>query len=170
MLAEHIQFLRSVRTAIVKEEAASRVTGKGPGLSGDLGPSISSGVFVAAHWLRGGFRFAVSGRPRPGAAFCSPALPGGKITLALGGLFRMAVAQSVGAGCRLAGTLSIQMRHIPGGGRYSFGTGAFFSASFWRRESGGASDCDAPTVGKRSITVTNRKERNCIDRAYPING
>lgn len=39
-----------------------------------------------------------------------------KITRAFGGRRRIAVAQSVGAGCRPAGTPSIQMRHIPGGG------------------------------------------------------
>ena len=40
-----------------------------------------------------------------------------KITRALGGRLRIAVAQSVGAGCRFAGTLSSQMRHMPAGGR-----------------------------------------------------
>jgi hypothetical protein len=40
-----------------------------------------------------------------------------KMTFALGGRRRIAVEQSVGAGWRAAGTSSIQMRHIPGGGR-----------------------------------------------------
>ena len=66
----------------------------------------------------GGFRFVVAGRPRAGVSpFASPLRPGGKMTRALGGLFRIAVAQSVGAGCRAAGTLSTQIRHMPGGGR-----------------------------------------------------
>jgi hypothetical protein len=38
-------------------------------------------------------------------------------TCAFAGRRRTAVAQSVGAGWRSAGTPSIQMRHIPGGGR-----------------------------------------------------
>ena len=52
------------------------------------------------------------------------------MTRALGGRLRIAEAQSVGAGCRFAGTFSTQIRHIPGGGRYAFGTGAFFSEPF----------------------------------------
>jgi hypothetical protein len=35
---------------------------------------------------------------------------------ALFGRFLIALAQSVGAGCWLAGTFSSQMRHIPAGG------------------------------------------------------
>jgi hypothetical protein len=46
----------------------------------------------------------------------------GKITRALGGRLRTALAQSVGAGWRAAGTLSIQIRHIPFGGRCASGT------------------------------------------------
>jgi hypothetical protein len=43
-------------------------------------------------------------------------------TCAFAGRFRTAVAQSVGAGCRSAGTPSIQMRHIPAGGLKPSGT------------------------------------------------
>ena len=35
----------------------------------------------------------------------------------IAGWFLTAVSQSVGAGCRPGGTLSIQMRHMPAGGR-----------------------------------------------------
>src|SRR5471032_3583130 len=52
------------------------------------------------------------------------------MTRPLDGLLRTAVRQSVGAGCCLGGTLSSQMRHIPGGGRYAFGTS---SPDFWAR-------------------------------------
>jgi len=82
----------------------------------------------------------------------------------------MAVAQSVGAGWRLAGTLSTQIRHIPGGGRYSFGTGADFSVPFCVFASVGRNDCDAPVLGKRSMTATNRSEMDCIVPAYPVHG
>ena len=103
-----------------------------------------------------------------GDCFGSPALDG-KITRALGGLLRIAVGQSVGAGCRFAGTLSSQIRHIPGGGRYSFGIGAFFSESFWPFVSVGRNDCPSPEMGKRSKTTVNITARNCMTRAYPVN-
>jgi hypothetical protein len=56
---------------------------------------------------------------------------------------RIAVSQLVGAGCRAAGTLLTQIRHIPAGGRYCLGT-AGSRTTFCADESrafGGASDC-----------------------------
>ena len=44
-----------------------------------------------------------------------------KITWPLTGRLRTAVTQSVGAGCWFGGTPSIQIRHIPDGGRYAGG-------------------------------------------------
>jgi len=55
---------------------------------------------------------------------------------------------------------------MPGGGRYSFGMGAFFSASFCAFGSEGLSDCDSPDVGKRSRNAAKSSEMNCIGRAY----
>src|SRR5918997_2798571 len=43
------------------------------------------------------------------------------ITLPFAGRLRTAVLQSVGAGCCAGATPSIQMRHMPGGGRYPTG-------------------------------------------------
>jgi hypothetical protein len=78
-----------------------------------------SGAWIAASCSLVAGRWSpslVSGRL--GATdFASPGRAAGKMTLALGGLLRIAVAQSVGAGCRAAGTLSTQTRHMPGGGR-----------------------------------------------------
>jgi hypothetical protein len=50
-----------------------------------------------------------------------------KITRALRGWLRTALAQSVGAGCCAGGTLSSQIRHIPGGGKWVRGTEGFGS-------------------------------------------
>ena len=70
-------------------------------------------------YLVGGFFFEVSAFPfgaNPFGALDRP-FSAGKITLALGGLLRIAVEQSVGAGCLAAGTLSTHTRHMPAGGR-----------------------------------------------------
>ena len=64
----------------------------------------------------------------PGGADCDafagafPDAGSPKTTLAFAGRRRTAVAQSVGAGWRSGGTPSIQMRHMPGGGRKAPGT------------------------------------------------
>jgi hypothetical protein len=57
---------------------------------------------------------------RPRCAESSP-----KTTRPLVGRFLIAVAQSVGAGCCAGGTSSSQMRHIPAGGMYPFGSASF---------------------------------------------
>lgn len=51
-----------------------------------------------------------------------------KITRPFDGLLRIAVGQSVGAGCLDGGTLSIQIRHIPAGGRYRLGISSCFDS------------------------------------------
>ena len=89
-----------------------------------------------------------------------PPLPAGKTTRALGGRFRIAVAQSVGAGCRAAGTLSTQMRHMPAGGRYAFGIGG--SGSF------ALADCAVPCTGTKTVRAKRRLKTCGIGRAYPV--
>src|SRR4051812_25588308 len=68
-----------------------------------------------------------------GTLFLSPSLlllesakSSPKITRALAGRFFSADGQSVAAGCCAAGTPSIQIRHMPFGGRASAGMEAFF--------------------------------------------
>ena len=96
---------------------------------------------AAGEWVDGGFAAGTGGAGGAGgggaiagvtlcAAFCgagsraagcgADALTAGwspYTTCAFAGRRRTAVAQSVGAGCRSAGTPSIQIRHIPAGGR-----------------------------------------------------
>ena len=118
----------------------------------------------------GGFRlFVVSGRPRPCGVFL-PSLvrPGPNTTRALGGRLRIAVVQSVGAGWRVAGTLSTQIRHMPGGGMYSFGiddSRSFFCGgrSF---DFGGASDCAPAGVARMQEKAISRRDR-FMANGYP---
>ena len=80
-------------------------------LGGAAGCGERAGAFCGSP--AGGFELVVAGAVGVGfvAGACGP-----KITCAFAGRRRTAVAQSVGAGCRSAGTPSIQIRHIPGGG------------------------------------------------------
>src|SRR6476619_6880949 len=70
------------------------------------------------------------------------------MTRPLDGRLRTAVGQSVGAGCCLGGTLSSQIRHIPGGGRYALGTS---SPPFWA-----CATPAIPTVQARARKVVRR--------------
>lgn len=78
-----------------------------------VAPSRTASLAFPLSFTRGSSPGTRAGaRPPPPSPTSFP-----NTTLALGGRRRMAVEQSVGAGCRAAGTPSIQIRHMPGGGR-----------------------------------------------------
>lgn len=88
----------------------------------------------------------------------------GKITRPLGGRFLIALAQSVGAGCCAGGTLSIQMRHIPGGGRWLSGMSSLADSLLVigkRERTGGGEDCASIATGivARAATAVSARSR-----------
>ena len=66
---------------------------------------------------------------------------GPNTTCEFGDRTRMALAHSVGAGCRSGGTPPTQTRHMPAGGAYRVGTVASSWASRCRTDSGGPYRC-----------------------------
>ena len=91
------------------------------------GGGIAGGIGGGGAFFVGGSFFFV-GECGSGMIGVFPGLPdltgngSPNMTLALGGRFRTAVGQSVGAACLPAGTFGSQIRHIPAGGRWPAGT------------------------------------------------